>query len=236
MKLLTKVAMLFFLASIPLALSADISPACEDKHSVCPFVKRSCKLFLGLKTLCPKTCGTCVWSQWVKGKCSVTCGRGNVKYTRSCLKGTCVGAKTKFETCEEKDCPKYRYEVVGKSLYWQEARSYCQERGGDLIQFNPKVYSLKGRYALAASLNLPMGNEFHTGIRRDPSNYGVWRRVSDGVQVKLEGWQWGHPYDWEGQDYLYWNFYGYVPEYEGMYTNTIFSRDSLSSYVICEFY
>ena len=54
-----------------------------------------------------------VWSQWDKGTCSVTCGSGNVKSTRSCLKGTCVGEKIKTETCEEKNCPgKYVYLIL----------------------------------------------------------------------------------------------------------------------------
>ena len=46
-----------------------------------------------------------VWSEWKKGECSVTCGKGTVTFTRSCLQGSCVGESTKTEDCEEVVCP-----------------------------------------------------------------------------------------------------------------------------------
>ena len=54
-----------------------------------------------LKTLTFET----VWSEWRKGHCSATCGKGIVTYTRECLQGTCVGESTTTENCEEKACP-----------------------------------------------------------------------------------------------------------------------------------
>jgi len=120
-------------------------------------------------------------------------------------------------------------EVVEQALYWQEARSYCQQKGGDLIQFNPKLYTYEGRTELAASLNLPY-SYFHTGIKRDPSNYKIFRRVSDGVQVELDGWIAGRPSSADGYDNLYWFFYNDSNK------NTIYNYPDHSRYFICEFY
>ena len=46
-----------------------------------------------------------VWSEWKKGECSVTCGKGTVTSTRSCVQGDCVGESTKTEDCEKQVCP-----------------------------------------------------------------------------------------------------------------------------------
>ena len=65
---------------------------------------------IDFETLTIKT----VWSEWIKGACSVTCGKGNVSFLRNCLKGTCVGERTKTEDCVEKVCP-------GKTIYFNSS-------------------------------------------------------------------------------------------------------------------
>ena len=37
-------------------------------------------------------------------------------------------------------------------MYWDQARSYCQERGGDLIQKDPRILTLRGRTLVAKHL------------------------------------------------------------------------------------
>ena len=56
---------------------------------------------IDFETLTIKT----VWSDWVKGSCSATCGAGTVSFTRKCLNEPCVGESTRVEKCEEKVCP-----------------------------------------------------------------------------------------------------------------------------------
>ena len=48
---------------------------------------------------------------------------------------------------------------------------------------------------------------YQTGIKRDPSNYNVFRRVSDGEVVQLDGWYPGFPKSDDSFEYLYWWFY-----------------------------
>ena len=63
------------------------------------------------KVLCQYPTGNFqVWSEWVEGYCSSTCGKGTIRFRRTCLQGTCVGESTKTEDCEEIVCP-------GKSIY-----------------------------------------------------------------------------------------------------------------------
>merc|ERR1712168_1492898 len=106
---------------------------------------------------------------------------------------------------------KYRmsteYEVVKEQLRWQAARKYCTDKGMDLIQFNPKLYTRQGRSELAAKLNLPDGWNFYVGIKPDRSNQGIWRRVADGEAVELEGWNTNYPDYYVGRDFLRWRFY-----------------------------
>jgi len=54
-----------------------------------------------LKSLFPQK----IWSDWVKGSCSATCGTGSLSFTRKCLNEPCVGESTRVEKCEEKVCP-----------------------------------------------------------------------------------------------------------------------------------
>ena len=82
---------------------------------------------------------------------------------------------------------------------------------------------------LAASLNLPIDQIFHTGIKRDPSNNQIWRRVSDGEVAELDGWYPGDPHSDDGWDYLYWYFINVS------FKNTIFNMYDQRGYFICEF-
>ena len=44
------------------------------------------------------------WAAWTE--CSVSCGGGVKEMRRECLNGSkCVGANTKLELCNEKECP-----------------------------------------------------------------------------------------------------------------------------------
>ena len=84
---------------------------------------------------------------------------------------------------------------------------------------------------MSESLNLPIGHAYHTGIRRDESNYQVWRRISDGAAVQLEGWFPGHPdvSDMASHGFLYWDFY------DNSYKNMILSWPHSSRPFICEY-
>ena len=52
---------------------------------------------------------------------------------------------------------------------------------------------------------MPIDHEYHTGIRRDENH--VWRRISDGAEVELDGWQPGDPDSDREMNFMYWNFY-----------------------------
>lgn len=92
-----------------------------------------------------------------------------------------------------RDCsPDCKYVIVNQLVYWDTARKYCLDRGWDLIQHNPKLSSLQGRLEIAATLNLPVPGDYlvyHTGIVRDEKDINVFKRVSTGVTVELEGWR-----------------------------------------------
>merc|ERR1719427_583363 len=93
-----------------------------------------------------------------------------------------------------------KYEIVKRSLRWTDARKYCTDRGGDLIQNN--VHSLQERKQLSEILNLGQSN-WHVGIRRDAN--GVWRRASDGIASPIYGWFPGFPRSDKDRDYLVWS-------------------------------
>ena len=42
--------------------------------------------------------------------------------------------------------PTVKFEVVNdKKMHWDQARNYCQEKGGDLIQKDKRLYTKPGR-------------------------------------------------------------------------------------------
>ena len=57
---------------------------------------------------------------------------------------------------------------------------------------------------LAESLNLPTGTSYHVGIKRDPSDYEIFRRASDEEEVQLDGWFPTYPKSDDRFDYLVW--------------------------------
>ena len=86
---------------------------------------------------------------------------------------------------------------------------------------------------LSVSLNLPdkaLFGFYQTGIKRDPINKQVWRRLSDGVQVELDGWYPGYPKNNDGWDYLY--LYQYYESYKTDFFNDI----PKSGRFICEYF
>ena len=58
----------------------------------------------------------------MKGECSVAsgCGKGALISTRVCLQGTCIGIKTKTESCEEALVPGRLYFYVYSSIGGQK--------------------------------------------------------------------------------------------------------------------
>ena len=42
-----------------------------------------------------------------------------------------------------------KFEVVNQFMYWEQARNYCQERSGDLIQHDPRILTRRGRKLVA---------------------------------------------------------------------------------------
>ena len=55
---------------------------------------------------------------------------------------------------------------------------------------------------LYESLNFSTEALYHTGIKRDANT--VWRRSSDGAEVKLSGWYPGHPSPNPKYNVLFW--------------------------------
>ena len=53
----------------------------------------------------------CLWGNWTRyGICSVSCGQGKQRYTRTKIRqenfyGKCEGSNQKFEPCNEGRCP-----------------------------------------------------------------------------------------------------------------------------------
>merc|ERR1719209_893042 len=55
------------------------------------------------------------FGEWVAGECSVTCGVGSIKSTRTCSGlGECEGDSEKTETCEKDACATYGEWVAGE--------------------------------------------------------------------------------------------------------------------------
>ena len=74
-------------------------------------------------------------------------------------------------------------------------------------------------------MNLPItGNMYHTGIKRDDNQ--VWRRVSDGVEVNLDGWQPHYPDKKARHVFLFWDIW---------YANTIYNFYDQGNEFICEY-
>ena len=86
-------------------------------------------------------------------------------------------------------------------------------------------YIIKSHRDLAQRLNLPIGHIYHTGIRKDENQ--VWRRISDEVEVKLEGWVF--PRSDGDRHFLYWYFFNDSRK------NTIGDFYDSSYYFICEY-
>ena len=82
---------------------------------------------------------------------------------------------------------------------------------------------------LSASLNMPIAL-YQTGIKRDPSNYKVFRRVSDGEVVQLEGWLPGRRLSNDGFDFLVWNLRN------GSYKNVVYNTFPAEREFICEYF
>merc|ERR1712183_73053 len=126
---------------------------------------------------------------------------------------------------------KYKLKLVAKKLYWEAARQHCVNNfGGDLIQHDPRLYTREGRQEISESLNLPIGHEYHTGIRRDGSNIQVWRRSSDGAAVQLEGWRPGRPWSFAYFEFLYLNVYN-----DSNKNNIFDDSDFHPRHFICEY-
>ena len=74
---------------------------------------------------------------------------------------------------------------------------------------------------------------YQTGIKRDPSDYQVFRRVSDGEVVQLEGWFPGGPRSDDEYDFVAWNF---RDDFSSEYKNMIFNSTPYIREFICEYF
>lgn len=120
----------------------------------------------------------------------------------------CVSKKYFILDLVVREC---QYVVVEQTENWATARKYCQDRGWDLIQRNPKFYNIQGRQEIAATLDLPMGSVnnnnphpytiYHTGIVRDETDIRIFKRVSDGRPVELSGWRTHDPSRPDSKDF-----------------------------------
>ena len=45
-----------------------------------------------------------IWSDWIEGECSVTCGTGTRVDTRTCQQVNCVGDDTRTSQCQKPKC------------------------------------------------------------------------------------------------------------------------------------
>merc|ERR1719354_835202 len=142
--------------------------------------------------------------------------------TQSVFCGTIIPGQVDVSniTCNRRE----KFEVVQQTMRWQAARSYCQEKGGDLIQKDIRLLTRSGRLELSQKIQLPY-IYYHTGIRRSETNKNVWKRSSDGVQVALSGWRMAlsgdYPKSYDNWDYMYW-YYGYGQQ------NTIYNEPDQS--------
>ena len=98
-----------------------------------------------------------------------------------------------------------------------------------LIEFELKLG--KTFSELSEVLNMPEGDNYYTGIKRDPNNKQIWRRISDSVEIKLGGWYKGNPRDEDGKDYLMWRFQNCSNEIWNHYEVT----RSAGCYFVCEY-
>ena len=80
-------------------------------------------------------------------------------------------------------------------------------------------------------MNLPIDHAYPIGIRRDRRDENqVWRRISDGAPVQLEGWNPdSYPLSDASREFLYWDFYN------NSYKNTIVNYYDLYLHFICEY-
>jgi len=73
----------------------------------------------------------CIWGEWVEGKCSAPCGKGQKISIRTKDRmerhgGTCTGPATKTESCNLKDCPPTReYTYTEKCCIDQGLPEHC---------------------------------------------------------------------------------------------------------------
>jgi len=202
MNLLNGVVIFILLASIPTD-SVDIRPSSSE------CVDRS--------RYCPARIGDCWATLWSK-LCPDTCGN-------------CCDEN--FDREENKEPNTYRHVIVLKKKDWESARQYCKRCfNGDLIQHDPRLYTRKGRQQIAQSLNLPFGGYHIGGIIRDSWNPELYKRISDGAEVRMEGW-WqgdGEPFgDHSNYKHLYWD-YG-----DNEYKNLIWKYISSDFKFICEY-
>jgi len=212
-------------------VSAESSSDCEDAYPSCSKIIKMCSTNNNVKKSCPKSCGTCnnldENNQLEDENNQLKDATTQLEDENNQLKEENTQLKAKISELERLCASReYRYEVVKKYWYWSDARDYCTDKGGDLIQ-NPKVYTLQGRNELRESLNLPTGY-YHVGIKRDPNDYEVFRRASDGEEVQLDGWLVGWPESLGGWNYLVWGIYGSDE-------NGIYNHLDLRRYFICEY-
>ncbi|XP_078490118.1 uncharacterized protein LOC100185217 isoform X2 [Ciona intestinalis] len=90
----------------------DTLSDCSDYSSLCSSQAHQSLL----QSICPQTCGFCgsptgSWDAWTNsGGCSLTCGGGTQRQTRTCTGGTvgaggCTGSATQTIACNQQACP-----------------------------------------------------------------------------------------------------------------------------------
>jgi len=124
------------------------------------------------------------------------CKQGTRSRTQ-CQRWNCCWIGNKC--CEKKhfiikpDEPKgveYQYEASNVEMLFDAARSFCQDKGMDLPQMNPKLYTIAGRREIADSIKLGFGL-YWLGIKRYDGNNASnmrFKRVLDDQLVQLDGW------------------------------------------------
>jgi len=132
-----------------------------------------------------------------------------------CQRWNCCWLATEKKCCEKKhfiikpDEPKaveYQYEASNVWRRFDAARSFCQDKGMDLPQMNPKLYSKEGRKEIADSVNMPAnGEHYWLGIKRYDGDNTMFKRVSDEQLVQLDGWYGGQPSSDASHNFVYWN-------------------------------
>jgi len=147
--------------------------------------------------------------------------------TQSVFCGTIIPGQVDVSniTCSRRE---YRLKVVEQYMQWNAARKHCQDNGGDLIQYDTRLYTKSGRIEISQKLQMPY-QPYRTGIRRSQTDKNVYIRSGDGVQIALTGWGPYYPDSRDGYDYLSWQFWN------NEYKNTIFNNPDRSYYFICEY-